>query len=704
MARLISRREFLKGTAAGAFGVATASLFGVSAFAEEKGIYNPGTYSATANGIGKVTVTMTFDANSITDVVLDVSNETEGIGQAAEGALRDALLSAQSAEIDGVSGASLTSAAVREAAANCIAQAKGEPIEVGTETPAEKEDWLGEAPVIDESEIKETIEADIVVMGGGNAGCMCAFAAAEEGATVAVIESQAADTIFYYGLHDIAAINSKYALGKGAPEISKTEFLAEFQRRSHNRTNPRLVKKYIDNSGEMMDWLLEHCPDEVSDAAIIHNLNSNKAYVEMGSEINRFTSWPGTIQINYNAAAATMIAEAESKGAKWYWETTGVVLVTEEGTTTEKAEQVEASGAVTFYDKEVPQTKVTGVIAKNKAGEYIKFVGRKGVVLAGGDYGGNAAMYEALQDEKRWLWKSHGLDTSKMKCAVFGRDGSGIKMALWAGATMDPGPRTLVDPQVMFSSDVYATNVLRWGASFNGAANPWGCPFVLLDAEGRRFTDEMFLGVFGVENQIDRKKPGRYYAIFDSHWEELMDRMPPDHFGLPVGAEGDIDLKETFASWVERGPLGAEQPEGSTVCAWGANTFEELLDYMGFDEEHKKTITAEIERYNGFCEKGEDEDYARDPKMLLPVNQGPFYGYYFVDEKPMTGTVTLNGVNIDEYQRVLDVNFNPIVNLYASGNNSGGRFAIQYSTPMQGLTLGMAMTLGRVLGKELAKA
>lgn len=704
MAKNLSRRDFLKGTVASALGIATSSLLGGKAFAEEKGIYNPGTYSATANGMGKVTVTMTFDANSITDVVLDVSNETETIGQLAEADLRAALLAAQSADIDGVSGASLTSAAVREAAANCIAQAKGETIEVASTQPvAAKEDWLGEAPVIDESEIKETIEADIVVMGGGNAGCMCAFSAVEEGASVAVIESQAKDTIFYYGLHDIAAINSDYALSHGAPEIKKTDFLAEFQRRSHNRTNPRLVKKYIDNSGEMMDWLIEHCPPEVQDAVLIHNLNSNTKYIEMGSEINRFTSWPGTVQLNFNAAAATLIEEAESKGAKWYWETTGVVLVKEEGTTTEKAEKTDADGVVTFYDKEVPQTKVTGVIAKNKAGEYIKFVAKKAVVMAGGDYGGNAAMYEALQDEKRWLWKSHGLDTSNMKCAVFGRDGSGIKMALWAGATMDPGPRTLVDPQVMFSSDTYATNVLRWGASFNGAANPWGCPFVLLDSEGKRFTDECFLGVFGVENQIDRRKPGRYYAIFDSHWEELMERMPPDHFGIPVGAEGDIDLKETFASWVERGPLGAEENKGSSVCAWGANTLEDLLDYMGFDAEHKATITAEIERYNQFCANGEDEDYARDPKMLLPVNEGPFYGYYCVDEKPMTGTVTLNGVNIDEYQRVLDVNYNPIVNLYATGNNSGGRFAIQYSTPMQGLTLGMAMTLGRVLGKELAR-
>ena len=40
--------------------------------------------------------------------------------------------------------------------------------------------------------------------------------------------------------------------------------------------------------------------------------------------------------------------------------------------------------------------------------------------------------------------------------------------------------------------------------------------------------------------------------------------------------------------------------------------------------------------------------------------------------------------------------------LYASGNNSGGRFGSFYSTPIQGVSLGMALTLGRVLGKELS--
>lgn len=120
----ISRREFLKGTAAGALGVAAMGLFGVSAGAAETASYIPGTYTATAKGMDQVTVTMTFSESAITDVVVDVSKETPDIGALHGEELAKQLLDTQGAQIDGVSGASITSQAVREAATNCIAQAQ----------------------------------------------------------------------------------------------------------------------------------------------------------------------------------------------------------------------------------------------------------------------------------------------------------------------------------------------------------------------------------------------------------------------------------------------------------------------------------------------------------------------------------------------------------------------------------------------------
>ena len=364
-------------------------------------------------------------------------------------------------------------------------------------------------------------------------------------------------------------------------------------------------------------------------------------------------------------------------------------------------DSTDENGVLTSAPVEVPQTKVTGVIAQDANGSYIKFVANKAVVLAGGDYGANPRMYAALQDEQRELFLSHGLSTDDMTCAMFGRDGSGIKMGMWVGGSMDPVTRTLVSPQVMYSSDVYATNLLRWGAGFSGGQNPWGSPFMWVDSTGRRFTDETFMGIFGQLMRAERNKPGRYYAIFDSKYAEQISKMAPEHFGMPIGDGDYFDFDSTFASWVERGAEGGEV-DGGTVCAWGAQSLDELFKYMGLSDEMKAATQATIDTYNGYCEAGEDEDFGRDPKTLLAIDQPPFYAIMSVEEKPMVGTCALNGLVIDENQAVLDKNYDPIPGLYATGNNSGGRFAVQYSTPMPGLTLGMAMTLGRVLGKELA--
>ncbi len=131
---IISRRDFLKGTAAGALSIAAAGMLSAccggtdtgadsSAAADSTaataaaGTYIPGTYSATAKGTGTVTVTMTFDAESITDVQIDVSGEPPDIGGKYKEELEEMLLTAQSAEIDSISGATVTSSAVKEAAA-----------------------------------------------------------------------------------------------------------------------------------------------------------------------------------------------------------------------------------------------------------------------------------------------------------------------------------------------------------------------------------------------------------------------------------------------------------------------------------------------------------------------------------------------------------------------------------------------------------
>jgi hypothetical protein len=588
--------------------------------------------------------------------------------------------------------------------------------------------WLGDPLIIGEDKIANTVTADIVVVGGGNAGSMCAMAAAEKGSvTVAVIESQAKDKMFYYGLHDIGHLNSQYCLSQGIPRIKVGEFVAEWQRRTNNRSDPRLIKKFAENSGELVDWLMANAPKDVLDGiTIITGLDdkarqTNKGYFEMGAEINRYRCYHGSINMNYNKAAPTYIARAERQGATWYWEHKGAVLITETVQFTEKKESWDENGKLAMKDTLVPQTRVKGVIAQNAKGQYIKFLAKKAVVLSGGGYGGNPEMYRALQDEQRETWESRGLDTGNMHTSGFGRDGSAIKMGLWAGGYVDPGSRVLLDPQVMFSAKEWKLpgNICNWGGPAGGSA-----PQIWVDSKGKRFHDEAFMGIFGSVFRTDRMKCQRFFGFFDyGHFEELRSRAAPEHFS------GSMASLETLKSWVEKGasgasaqggpgggprsgtaapggagPGGGQAQKGQPVNAWGASTLDELFTYMGFDDRMRATVKAEIDRYNRFCEQGEDEDFGKDPKLLLPINRGPFFGVFCMPEHPMTGTVTLSGLMVNEEQAVIDRNYNPIVNLYAVGNSSGGKFSSYYATPMQGLTLGLAMTLGRVLGKELAEA
>ena len=136
----LTRRDFLKKSAIGTLGLMATGVLGgtVIARAEQPaGTYIPGTYSAEAKGAqGTVTVTMTFDAENITDVKVDVSQETPTIGGLHGEELEQAILNAQSAHIDTITSATMTSTAARTAAAACIAQAKGETVEVLSNEPA----------------------------------------------------------------------------------------------------------------------------------------------------------------------------------------------------------------------------------------------------------------------------------------------------------------------------------------------------------------------------------------------------------------------------------------------------------------------------------------------------------------------------------------------------------------------------------------
>ena len=161
----ISRKGFLKVAAAAAMSGVTAGALAAcnsaassSTAATGDAIYTAGTYTGTATGIGEVKVTMTFSETAITEVVIDASNETESIGGVAAPTLQEAIMAAQGTEIDNISGATVTTNAVKKAAASCIEQAMGVKADGADGSAAASEnDWLGTEPEIDESKVTKTV-------------------------------------------------------------------------------------------------------------------------------------------------------------------------------------------------------------------------------------------------------------------------------------------------------------------------------------------------------------------------------------------------------------------------------------------------------------------------------------------------------------------------------------------------------------------
>lgn len=139
-----------------------------------------GEYTGTAKGLGgDVNVTLTLKDSVITDVKAEGKQETEGIGTKALEQLPGEMVEGNTINVDGVSGATVTSDAIKEAAKEALKSAGLNPDDYATANAGKKEEDV-------------TKDADVVVVGAGGAGMTAAIVAANEGKNVVVVESQSA--------------------------------------------------------------------------------------------------------------------------------------------------------------------------------------------------------------------------------------------------------------------------------------------------------------------------------------------------------------------------------------------------------------------------------------------------------------------------------------------------------------------------------
>ena len=683
----ISRKGFLKVAAAAAMSGVTASALAAcntgssssTAASTGEAIYTPGTYTGTATGIGEVKVTMTFSETAITDVVIDASNETESIGGVAAPTLKDALMAAQSTEIDNISGATITTNAVKKAAASCIEQAMGVHTAGGdTAASSSDEDWLGTEPEIDESKVAKTVDVDVAVVGCGIAGVAACRSVAEDGGLVAAFEKADGPQC---RSGEYAVINGKVQAKWGRDTWTREQIddiIDSHMVESTYRCKRSIMSKWAHNIGDAFDWWVEAnpdlyyaettrsaIPDESADNFIIPIFYPLPEHYDWKQE--RFPCYPTSVEFKPDQHVTV---EANMQKA------------------------IDTGNVQTFYgcfvEKLIMENgRCVGLYARDAAtGEYIKCNASKGVILSTGDYSQNTKMLkhfcpEVIENNIQCLFTNVDVEGN------FTNQGDGIQLGMWAGAQVQQSHAPMI-------------HHMGGGADLSGVGVMGNAGFLNLDLNGKRFMNEDLPGQ-QLENQIELQKNRESWQIFDSNWPEQLPYMPAAHGGACYYedyASEDEGPKNntTYRNYKSPYQLEAAVADGRALKA---DTLEELVAKIYPDDTAaQQTALDSIQRYNELAKAGYDEDFHKPASRLFAVENGPFYADKFTTALLL---VCIGGLESDENCHTFDADRNVIPGLYVAGNVQGNRFATEYPIGLKGVSHSMAMYYGYVAGKNALK-
>ena len=543
----------LFGYGCGAKSASTSSDAGVS-----------GDFTGTAKGFGgDVSVTLTLTDGAITGCTAEGKDETEGVGSQAIAKMPGAIAESGSIAVDGVSGATITSTAIKEAAAAALTAAGLNPDDYKTavENNATAED--------------STVDADVVVVGAGGAGMTAAITAAAEGKSVVILESQsmvggnsvratggmnAGKTVYQdenefgesAGVEKtLKTAAEKYADNETITALAKTvsEQWAAYQANptgyfdsvelmeldtmigGKGINDPELVETLCANSADAIDWLDEH-------GITLHNVSSfGGASVK---RIHRPVNAEGKT-VSVGSYMIPLLQEnCEKAGVKMMLDTTATEILTD------------ANGAA------------VGVKATGASGETVT-VNAKAVVLATGGFGANLDMVVKYKPELKGF----------MTTNAPGIQGQGIEMAQAIGAATVDMDQIQIHPTVEANTAALITEGLR------------GDGAILINEEGKRFIDEV--GTRDVVSAAEIAQTGSYSWLV-------------------------VDQAMADASSVIQGYI----KKGYTVTG---STYEELGKAMGVDA---AAFAETMEKWNGYVEAKNDPDFGRT-SFANPLNTAPYY-------------------------------------------------------------------------------
>ena len=529
--------------------------------------------------------------------------------------------------------------------------------------------WLGEEPSVSDSDVAETLEADVVVVGLGCSGVPACRSAAEAGAKVIAIEASAqinsvASDMAILGGETMA----KWDRGDGF--LDKHMVVNMHMEEGSHHSNFGIISRYCDESGKALDWFVKGCPDMYI---------ASESYEEVPEANRKHYLYPYFVPMleTYDYTKEDMPCYPTSVGF--------ASLATAMSDNLKRAE--EAGAEIRYNTKGVKLIKgddgaIEGIYAQDtSSNKYLK-IKAKSVILATGDYLANEDMMKyfapaCVENGNQIL--SMDLDAQGNYTNV----GDGHKMGVWAGAAVEQWHAPMI-------------HHMGGGAGSDGRGVIGNNGFLWLNLHGKRFMNEDVPGQ-QLENQVELQPERVAYQFFDASWPEQLKYFPAAH-GIAC-----IYRDEALPDWTPSGlkinvrcpaDIEAAVTEGRCVKA---DTIDELLSKIdGMDATQAK---ASIERYNQLCEQGSDEDFGKSSQRLFALKNGPFYAAKCGVALTLAN---LGGLESDSDCRVYDTDRNVIKGLYACGAPQGGRFNVQYPISLKGLSAGMCMVFGKIAGENAA--
>ncbi len=591
------------------------------------------TGTGTAAGFGgDVTVTVTLEDGVITAMTAEGASETPGIGTPALESVPAAMVAGNTVNVDVMSGATFTSNGVIEAAKLALTAAGVNPDDYMTAAAEETVDADAEYTV------------DVVIVGAGGAGMTSALTAAEKGAKVIIVESQAVvggnsvratggmnagDTPYQdnaefgqsAGVEKTLASVSSYADNEVITELAeevRNQWMAYQQGGTDyfdtvelmqldtmiggkGINDPELVEVLAENSAEGIEWLRNYGIDLTNTGAF------------GGASVNRI-HWP-KVDGKKTSVGAYMIPLLEdaceaNENITILFETTANEIIMVDGA-------------------------AKGIKATGKSGNTVT-VNADAVILAAGGFGANLEMVAELKPELEGF----------MTTNAPGLKGQGIAMAQAVGAAVVDMEQIQIHPTVQADTAALITEGLR------------GDGAILVNANGERFIDEV--GTRDVVSAAEIAQPGSY------SWLIVDDAM--------------LQASATIQGYVKKG------------FVFSGATYEELAAQIGVPAE---TFAATMNTWNGYVAAGSDPDFGR-VSFTNPLDTAPFYAI-----KVTAGIHhTMGGVKINTLTQVLSTEGNVIPGLYAAGEVTGG---VHGANRLGGNAVSDFVVFGRIAGEEAAE-